>query len=485
MPSPLYGPNGQPMDQYRASRSVRQRSRPYGAGLSLNQGGITNYGSGAGTHLDKSEQSFFSPTRIYWRAPLEILCVQSWAAANFVDIPIFDQFIRWRTFTSDDDGAVEAMEEAEQRHGVERALMEAQRAARQYGTGVIVMMSTEAPLESPLNYDQVREGDLKSLQYFDRYDISVTAREHDMFDSNFGAPVWYDLHPSHGGTPLRVHHSRVLRFDGIRPPTRSGFTIYDQDFGVSRLIPLIKSILQDESAVTAIAHMLQEASIPVLHVSGLRELGAAGREAGEPTPEQLGADINAMKSVFRLMMLDEPGRETFERVAIAFSGVADLLDRGPQRVAAAGRIPMTRFMGEPPKGMNATGESDGRNYIIMMEAERAKNHRATLEVLDMMLARDAGLSEPPGYEWNSLLELSDKDIAEAAKLKAEALHIAVDDGAIEEQEYRDAISGDPLFGPLPTLPQSYWDDLQEEKMPPEPEPPMPGDDLGGTPEPFE
>ena len=36
-------------------------------------GGIVNPGSGMGTALDKSQGSFFTPTRIYWRSPMEIL----------------------------------------------------------------------------------------------------------------------------------------------------------------------------------------------------------------------------------------------------------------------------------------------------------------------------------------------------------------------------------------------------------------------------
>ena len=114
------------------------------------------------------------------------------------------------------------------------------------------------------------------------------------------------------------------------------------------------------------------------------------------------------------------------RIAVQFGGLADIMDKFPERVAAALDIPYTRFMGNPPKGMNATGESDQDNYILMMEANREAKLRDVLGMqLDPILARHAGLKEAPEYEWRSLLELSDRDVAEAAKLKAEALQIAV------------------------------------------------------------
>ena len=67
-----------------------------GYGGSITHGGIVNHGTGLGTGLDKSEGSFFTPTRFWWRSPLELLYVQSSAARKFVDMPIEDMFIRWR-----------------------------------------------------------------------------------------------------------------------------------------------------------------------------------------------------------------------------------------------------------------------------------------------------------------------------------------------------------------------------------------------------
>ena len=116
-----------------------------------------NAQTGMGTSLDHGSASIFTPTRIYWRAPLEILAVESWVAAKGLKIRTDDQFIRWRHFNSDDESAVEAMETAERELGVETALNQAMKAADQYGTGVVVMMSGESKLDEPLDLNRIRE----------------------------------------------------------------------------------------------------------------------------------------------------------------------------------------------------------------------------------------------------------------------------------------------------------------------------------------
>ena len=146
----------------------------------LNSGGIVNNGTGLGTGLDKSTNSFFTPTRIYWRTPLEILCVESWVARNAIDIPNDDMFIRWREHKGDDEKAAQAMMDGAEDLESEIAFNQAMKAADQYGTGVVLMVTAEDTMETPLNPRRIREGDLKALHYFDRHDLSVTQRDYDI-----------------------------------------------------------------------------------------------------------------------------------------------------------------------------------------------------------------------------------------------------------------------------------------------------------------
>ena len=440
-------------------------SDSYGANLS--SGGIRNPGTGMGGRNDKSEGSFFLPTRVYSRTPMEVLYVQSWAARKYIDIPVMDALLKWREWQGDEgDAAVEAMQESEKRHRVKARIAKAWISGRKMGSSLLCMMTTEAPLDTELMPERVREGDLRSLQVFDRFSAYVNKRDHDPMSPTYGEPLEYYVFPRKG-SGFYIHASRVLRFDGIAPDTSDGYQIYDYDWGVSLFVPAILAIQQDQALATAASHLAQVASIPVLAVEGLREAAAGLAGSNEVSAEDVGIQVNEMMSIFRLLMIDK-GSEDFTRVAVQFGGLDKIQERMERRLAAAGSIPITRFWGSSPGGLNATGDSDWDNYAQMVDAERS-DKLEDIDRLDQVLARDAGLPEPPECEWRSLMEAGDQDVALAAKTKLEALKAASEAGYIDEDEGRDAIDGDPVFGPLPG-------------PAPEPEPePMPGMVPGGSP----
>ena len=125
-------------------------------------------------------------------------------------------------------------------------------------------------------------------------------------------------------------------------------------------------------------------------------------------------------------MMLEKGAEEFQRVAVQFGGLADIMQKIPERIAAMGGYPVTHFMGKSPGGLNSTGESDMRIYVQGMEAERGHMlegmpGHADIWTLDEVIARSYGMEEAPEYEWHSLLDMSDQEIAQVSKTKAEAL----------------------------------------------------------------
>ena len=421
----------------------------------LTSGGIVNHTSGMGTGLDKGEASYFQPTRLFTRYPLEVLCVQSWAARASISMRTRDMFLRERIYPELTPERTEEIEDAMKRLDVDNAISRAMIAGKQYGTALLILMSKEAPLDTPLVPEQIREGDLSSLRVVTRYDASVRDRDYDLYSPTYGSPITYDVHPNWGGVPIRVHASRVIRFDGIVDPGDSRLTSYEQDWGVSSLVPIIQSVLQETSIAQATTHLMQEASVPVLYLHGLREV-MSGKAPGETTPEQVGEGINRLKSIYRLLMLEKDA-EQFDRIPVNFAGIADLMDRSARRVAAAAEIPLTRFWGTAPIGMNATGEGDMRNYILTLEAERQTILPPVYDRIDEIVYRSEGLGEPEPYRWPSLLELGEDEIAAAAKTKAEALAAAINAGIMDEDEARDALSGDEVFGELagdaPGLPE--------------------------------
>ena len=430
------------------SRTPSRASRTAGYGYgSITGGGVVNNATGMGGSLDKSESSFFTPTRLYTRYPLEVLCIQSWAARKAVELRVRDMFLRPRNFQDVTPEQADAIAETMLDYGVDDAVRRAMITARQYGTALLVMMTPSQDMSEPLNVEAIREGDLTALRVLTRYDCSAYHRDYDIFSPTYGQPISYDLHPNWGGVPMRVHASRVIRIDGLKDPGDSRLTSYEQDWGVSVLVPIVQSVLQEAGLAQAVSHLAQEASIPVLSIEGLRET-MSGQAPNEMSAEEIGDGINRMKSIFRLLML-EKGTEQFTRVAVQFGGLADLMDRAARRVSAAADVPFTRFMQDSPKGMNATGDGDFRNYVMTFESERQMHLPPVYKRLDAVVFRSAGLGDPPPYEWPSLLELTESESTELQHKKVLALVEAIKAGIIDEDEARAALDGDELFGELP------------------------------------
>ena len=446
----------------RFGRGTQQRSsggRGYGG--SLTGGGVYNAQTGMGGSSDKSEASMFFPTRIYNRNVLEVLRVESSAARKFLEMPVDDSFIQWRKYLGEaGDRAAELMQEADENHNVLHLLKETIKAGRTFGTGLLLIISKEAPLDTPLIPERIRQGDLLGLIVLDRFSASVRERGEDHMDpKTFGKPLLYYVHPSRG-QPFEIHTSRVLRFNGIASLTGDGHTMYDRDWGVPEIIPAITPILHEASVAKAAAHLSQLASVPVLGVDNLRE-ALVGSTPGELSAQQIGDELNHYLSVFHMLLIDK-SEMSFEQVGVQFAGLDSVMDRLERRLAAHARIPFTRWQGASPGGLNSTGQSDIDNYIMELEARKTEMVGPQLKVLDKVLARDAGLSEVPEYTWPSLFEQGDLQQAEAAKVKMETIAIGLDKTIIDEDEARQMIDGDPIFGPLPgSAPE-----------PPEPEPAM-------------
>ena len=398
------------------------------AASALTGGGVANSQTGQGGMGDKSGGTSFTPTQIYQRSPLETIYAESWAARKVIDIPINDMFVRWRALQHPQPEALTAFEDAEKRHRVRSRLAKAMKAARLYGTGLIVIVTAEDDLESELLPDRLRPGDLRNLIVTSRFHAAVMEREQDIFSPRFGQPARYEI--SLGtGQKFTVHHSRVLRFDGMTAPDDDGWEWYDSYWGLPELIPVMATVFQDATISQSGAHMVQEFSIPVVKLQRFHEAIAneSRFDPETPTASQIAESVSQAKSIYRTIFLDE--KDDISRLAVNVSGLANLMERFAGRVAAAADIPATRFWGQSPVGMNATGDSDMANYSIKVSDMQATLLADPLERLDLLLARDAGIAEVPTYSWIPLMDLSETDQATILQTKVQAVSKAVEDGS--------------------------------------------------------
>ena len=406
-------------------------------------GGFVNPISGTGTSLDKNSLSFFTPTRMTSKNFNEIIYVESWAAKKFIDIPVDDMFMKWRTFRDMENQTVERVKRAETEFGVKTKLARAIKAGRLYGTGLFIILTKESSPENPLSIERMMPGDLSNILTVDRFDCNVVSKNNNPYSKNYGKPVFYNVTLKMGGSFV-VHHSRVIRFDGITSISDNAWQSYDQDWGVASLIPVITEIYQDSNVSKGVASLVNEASVAIQKIEGFEDALSGGGD--EMSLQDRMSQTSILRSIYRTIFIDS--EDSFERSTINFAGLPDLMDRNAVRLAAAADIPETRFWSKALSGLNSTGEGEARNYALKVASDQENQLPEPLRIIDMVLGKHLGLSEKICYEFPSILDLSEKDKVESASKKALFVVPLVTAGIIDEDEARAILDGDPIIGDL-------------------------------------
>src|SRR4029077_10331200 len=121
------------------------------------------------------------------------------------------------------------------------------------------------------------------------------------------------------------------------------------------------------------------------------------------------------KSVINAIVMDS--EEEWQRIEVTYHGMPEVLQMYLQIAAGAADIPVTRFLGQSPAGLNSTGESDLQNYYDRVASDQELRLRPALAKLDVALVRSAlGMNdETIYYEWGSLWQLDENAKADIAK----------------------------------------------------------------------
>ena len=461
----IVDPQGRPLKSFSSMHDVTgvpQFQFPLGGSSlnNLNYGGIRNPTSGLGSASDKVENTFFVPNQINNAEPLDTIYVQSWTCRKFIDMPIDDMFIRGREYEDKESEDANTLERLDYEYRSTESLRLALKAGRLYGTAMVVIITDEDP-SVPFDLEEMKEGSLKSILVFDRYDASILEWYARPDSPKYGQALMYRFSPSRQGTGtergeqttnflsggFECHESRVLRFEGISPMSSNGWRgYYDRDWGVSEIVSAINDLLQDAIFSQAVAHLAQEASIPVIKSQGLKDAMVGITGPDEASIAQIGASINMSKSIWNTMFIDS--EDDFQRVGVSLTGFEGLLSKYSARIAAMAGIPETRFLGRSPAGFNATGESDMANYGLHVQAMQNKLLKRPFAFLDRVLCNHAGIETIPEYKLRPLQEISESEEVSIESGKAGMILQALQAGVIDENEARERLGKLKVFGEL-------------------------------------
>ena len=169
------------------------------------------------------------------------------------------------------------------------------------------------------------------------------------------------------GTALHV--SRCLVWDGepLFDPYDFALTNFRGNlagFGPSVLATLWDDIVKAIGTRQAAYQLIQTNNAILMAVDGLQDL--QGTKSGQAALQKLRQIANQL-SVYNAALVDG-NKVDIKQHSASFGSVPELLITFIQILSAGSDIPATRFLGQAPGGLNATGESDLENYYNVIDA---------------------------------------------------------------------------------------------------------------------
>jgi len=252
-----------------------------------------------------------------------------------------------------------------------------------------------------------------------------------------------------------MHISRCVLWDGepLFDPYDFALTQFRANlagFGPSKLAPIWDDIIKAVGTRQAAYQLIQTNNSIIMAVSELQDLMATN--PGKANLTKLKEIANNL-SLYRAAIINKD-KVDISQSAASFGSVPELLMTFLQVLSAASDIPATRFLGQAPGGLNATGESDLENYYNMIDAlQRKRIEPAIRKFYDVIgyhkwpdmwyqVRKKMEIKFPPLWNINELEEAQKNQIEIANVFQAWEAGIMPDEKLVEELNLKQVFSVD-------------------------------------------
>ncbi|WP_312630964.1 DUF1073 domain-containing protein [Pantoea piersonii] len=389
--------------------------------------------------VNESNQSGAGTYRNNWTSRNRLLIEQayrsSWLVGAGVDAIPDDMTRKGVTITSKlEDGRKKQLDNAWDEMALWEALNDTLKWANLYGGAVGVILIDGQNYSTPLRIETIAKGAFKGIMVMDRWMLNATTeRRVTELGPDFGMPEFYRVVTSATGIPpWRIHHSRLIRFDGVPLPYQQRLT--ENDWGMSIIERCFDRLLAFDSTTTGVAQLVYKAHLRTYSIKGLRSLLAMGKD--NPAFKGLMAHMDMIRqyqSNEGMTIMDAD--DNFEAHTYSYAGLSDVLAQFGQQVAGAFGIPLVRLFGQSPAGFS-TGDTDLANYYDNVSTKQERKLRRPIrklfEVLHMSLFAQP-LPDDFTFEFNELWQTPDSERADTANKVVDATVKAVDAGLMTEK----------------------------------------------------
>lgn len=379
-------------------------------------------GYGSQSPLEATEYPLTRMTDNY--ALLNSLYRDNWVVQNVVGLMVDDMLREWyKLGGSLSPDYLDELARVERVTNVREKLSEGLRWGRLYGgaAGLILIRGQEGMLDQPLDLETIMPGSFAGLYILDRWcgitpDMGLVT---DMSDPDFNLPDYYMVNNAEGRIVARVHHSRIIRFTGRDLPYLE--RIAELYWGESEVEALYKDVVAHDNVSANMAALTFRANINTMEVQNLEQLFSLGSVEQQRRFWNVMQAQSVMMSNFGFQLVNKG--DQMKNTQYTFTGLQEVYESMCLNLCGASHYPMTKLFGRSPAGMNATGESDLKNYYDYVDTLRESKLRPVLEKLLPVMAMSAWGAVPDSMEisFPPLWTPTAKEVAEIAKAKAETI----------------------------------------------------------------
>lgn len=237
-------------------------------------------------------------------------------------------------------------------------------------------------IELPLEITDIDVDSFHGLYVLDRWNgVSPTGEiEKDPSSYQFGLPKYYTL-TFPDKSSIKVHHSWLLIDTGLQLPRLERYA--DAWWGMSALEPVYRELQKHDNTNYSIANLIFQSSIRVFKFDGFKQATASTNKKFQEEMNSRLETLTKLQHNHSATVIDT--KDDFQVHNQTFAGLDAVLNIFKGYVAAAFRIPQSKFYGLEASGLGSDDVSSLRNYsddILSGQEEKERhNYEKLLNVI--------------------------------------------------------------------------------------------------------
>lgn len=370
------------------------------------------------------------------------LLAQNWIINNACSVPCEDAIrpgyeisLNQDIELEDQDLLVKIKQVSERKYNISNIARNFARNNKIFGCALALPVVDGIDYAKPFNIDGVRRGSYKGISLIEPYwvmpelDMEATSAPESL---HFYEPTWWRL-----PNGKRIHRSHVIYITGDEVPDVLKPTYY---FGG---LPLTQQIYERVYASERVANEapLMALTKRMLIADGNIEAYLMNEEDAEKKLQKLSYCRDNYGVFFK-----RPG-DNVQQIDTSLTDFDALIMTQYQLVASIARMPATKLLKTQPKGFNATGEYEMKDYIQELQHLQDNQMKPLIERNNLLVEKsEFGYSYELEAKFNPVDMPTERELAEVRKIDADTDAVLINAGAISPEEARARIIADPNSG---------------------------------------